>query len=268
MKPGNGAKVSTTRYHLYGKFSVKFTAVGPGFVTDMITMSEVQDEIDWETTGPTPHAENNVFYHVKGKKAGSPESESGVHGGTAVPGGSIPIDNGPHTYEIDWKRTSITWSLDGKVVRTLNKAESFSKLNPKQTWFPDTPSILQFAVWQADGSPGWAGVPNWAGQTEKLANFENVNIQCYDESDKPVPFFPLDQKIINVVSNVTDSTTAVDSKTTGATGVATVTLGGGAAATGTAKPSQATATNAPSSANAVVSGLTSLLVSSALFALL
>ena len=43
-----GVRMSTTRYMLYGKFSVEMSAVPvPGIVVTFITMSERHDEIDW-----------------------------------------------------------------------------------------------------------------------------------------------------------------------------------------------------------------------------
>jgi beta-glucanase (GH16 family) len=43
-----GTRMSTTRYMLYGKFSVEMSAVPvPGVVVTFITMSERHDEVDW-----------------------------------------------------------------------------------------------------------------------------------------------------------------------------------------------------------------------------
>ncbi len=44
----DGCRLSTTRYILYGKFSIPITAPKvPGIVVTFITMSERHDEIDW-----------------------------------------------------------------------------------------------------------------------------------------------------------------------------------------------------------------------------
>ena len=46
--PAQGTRLSTTRYMLYGKFSVEMSAIPvPGVVVTFITMSKRRDEIDW-----------------------------------------------------------------------------------------------------------------------------------------------------------------------------------------------------------------------------
>ncbi|KAI8893484.1 concanavalin A-like lectin/glucanase domain-containing protein [Globomyces pollinis-pini] len=165
----------------------------PGVITSFITMSDVEDEIDWEITGKPNVPQSNVFYHSKGKT--DIEKEIGIHGG------EHPIDDTSkmHTYVIDWKHDSITWSIDGKVVRTLMKEKSFSKLNPLgPKWFPTTPSLVQFALWDggypgsSEGTRNWAGgAIDWGSKQELVANYESVMIECYDEKDNIVPKWPL-----------------------------------------------------------------------------
>jgi beta-glucanase (GH16 family) len=44
-----GVRLSTLRYMLYGRITARMRAIPlPGAVTTFITMSERQDEIDWE----------------------------------------------------------------------------------------------------------------------------------------------------------------------------------------------------------------------------
>ena len=69
----------------------------------------------------------------------------------------------PHTYTIDWKHDSLTWLVDGVVVRTLLKSQSLSSLNPSgPKWFPETPSLIQFGVWDASYAADPRTV-DWAG---------------------------------------------------------------------------------------------------------
>ncbi|KAI8893482.1 concanavalin A-like lectin/glucanase domain-containing protein [Globomyces pollinis-pini] len=192
-KAAEGVKLSTTRYILYGKITAKFASVGtPGVVNTFITMSDVEDEIDWEITGPAPIAPNsNLFYHSKGRA----DKELGGHGGVH------PIDDASkvHTYVIDWKRNVLEWGINGKVVRSLKKSESKSKSDPSgPAWYPITPSMVQFALWDggspesAEGTRKWAGGPiNWGGKDTLTANFQSVEIQCYDDKDQPVPKWPI-----------------------------------------------------------------------------
>ena len=115
-------------------------AVG-GVLTTFITMSDAQDEIDWEILGGRKTgATTNIFYK------GIPEY--GIHSTF----GAIPNDGtieGSHVYSIDWTRKSIIFSIDDVVVRTyLNDANAVSPATPAgQKWFPNTPSRVQFAIW-------------------------------------------------------------------------------------------------------------------------
>jgi beta-glucanase (GH16 family) len=132
-----GIRLSSTRWIKYAKITARLKAISaPGAVTTFITMSTRGDEIDMEIVGKNPNQfESNVFY--KGIK------EFNVHGG------AHPVNNGVasfHEYTFDWKSDSLTWSLDGKVVRTLNRETSISPMTPKgERWFPSTPSQIQMA---------------------------------------------------------------------------------------------------------------------------
>jgi beta-glucanase (GH16 family) len=176
---GQGARLSTTRYMLYGKFTATMAAspIG-GIITTFITMSGRQDEIDWEFIGSQNNqAQSNVFY--KGIK------EFGIHGGIhKLPNGTI---DGLHTYTIDWKSTGLTFSIDGVVVRTyLNNAQATSPLTPAgERWFPTTPSQIQIAVWDgcaggAGGTCTWAQGPiSWGSATSYAATFQSIDVQWY-----------------------------------------------------------------------------------------
>lgn len=188
---GTGARLSTTRYHLYGKFSITMkSAPIAGIVTTFITMSGRKDEIDWEFVGgDVANAQTNVFY--KGI------TEFAVHGKThPLPSGAI---DGAHTYTIDWKSTGITWSIDGKVVRTYNNDNNaVSAMTPAgEHWFPSTPSQLQIAVWDGcaedqSGTCNWSKGPiNWGSQTSFKSTFLSLDIQCYDDKNQPVKKWPM-----------------------------------------------------------------------------
>jgi hypothetical protein len=60
-----GTRLSTTRYTLYGKFSISLKAAKPaGIVTTFITMSDRGDEIDMEILNyrPSTPVTTNIFY--------------------------------------------------------------------------------------------------------------------------------------------------------------------------------------------------------------
>ncbi len=123
-----GTRLSTTRYMLYGKFSVEMNALPvPGIVVTFITMSDRKDEIDWqdifilnnrEFTGQHANqVHSNVFY--KGIQ------EFVIHDIL------LPVPRGianMHTYTLDWKKDSLTWLVDGTPLRTLFRANSTSPM--------------------------------------------------------------------------------------------------------------------------------------------
>jgi beta-glucanase (GH16 family) len=143
----SGITITSTRYMHYGKVSVNLKAINvPGAITTFITMSDIGDEIDYEITGNPVQPNTNVFYQTNGKTG--TELEHFQHF-TALSGLDMNVS---HKYTIDWKHDSIEWLVDEKSVRFLKKSESFSAVNKSQTWFPETPSLVQFGVWDASFS--------------------------------------------------------------------------------------------------------------------
>jgi hypothetical protein len=95
-----------------------------------------------------------------------------------------------HTYEVDWKPDSITWSIDGQVGRVLKKSDTFNATT-KNYDFPQTPSRVQLSLWPGGlqtndkGTIDWAGgVIDWNSDEVKRAGyyyvtFKEVKIECY-----------------------------------------------------------------------------------------
>ncbi len=97
-----------------------------------------------------------------------------------------------HTYTIDWKPDSITWSVDGQVGRVLKRDDTFNKTTNRYD-YPQTPARVQLSLWPAGLSTNGKGTIEWAGG---LIDFENsqdirnngyyyamvnqVTIECYD----------------------------------------------------------------------------------------
>lgn len=95
-----------------------------------------------------------------------------------------------HDYEIDWKPDTLTWSIDGKVVRTLKKSDTWNATANRYT-FPQTPARVQLSLWPAGLPTNPKGTIDWAGgqitwNSPYMANgyyysqFSKVSIQCYD----------------------------------------------------------------------------------------
>lgn len=95
-----------------------------------------------------------------------------------------------HTYEVDWQPDSLTWSVDGSLMRTLNKNDTFNKTD-NQYHYPQTPARVELSLWPAglskngEGTVAWAGgLIDWNSQDVKTngyfyAMYSDVNVQCY-----------------------------------------------------------------------------------------
>lgn len=180
---GEGIRISSKTNILYAKITIKCIPIAvPGAVTTFITMSDSKDEIDVEWVGHQPtKPQSNIFYK------GIPEYGRHFRRLHSRPG--------LQTITIDWKSTSIQFSVNGQVQRIHRKdsKESLSPLTPKnERWFPNTPSKIQIGVWDTTGSPKgtqeWAGGPiPWNKLPSKLyAYYHYADIQCYDNKDRPV----------------------------------------------------------------------------------
>lgn len=108
------------------------------------------DEIDWEIVGGDAlRAQSNLFY--RGFK------DFGVRG--EFHNVSIVEKN---KYTIDWKRESITWSVNDQVVRVYNKNDPKAATTRAQDpsgrarFFPDRAMKIQFALW-SDRKNSWTG---------------------------------------------------------------------------------------------------------------
>jgi beta-glucanase (GH16 family) len=200
---GEGARISTIRYLQYAKITASLIAPPQkGVVTAFITMSGVQDEIDFEVLGnDTTTVQTDLFYR------GIPEFPK--HTGTHYVG-NVSVEN---QYTIDWNRKRIEFSINGKVVRTVNQADSY-QVNVTTSngtrpfgkyWYPETPSQVQFGLWDGGNSPD-AGVSAWAGGKTDLsqniqARFNWLSIQCYNDNDEPVAEWPASGKQDQVTNN-------------------------------------------------------------------
>ncbi|KAI8926903.1 concanavalin A-like lectin/glucanase domain-containing protein [Entophlyctis helioformis] len=243
---GDGARFSTTRYMRYGKITARFRPVtDSGVVTTLITWSDlrnrangewIQDEIDWETVGldgaTTP--QYNLFTYK------SSALERGSHGGE----GRISINPAvSNDFTIDWRHDRIDWILNGRVSASINKVDSKARTSganmpPGAAWFPDAPSRVQFSVWDGSGpgTRGWAGGPiPWGNRTKTSAFYEYIDIQCYDDQDRPVSRFTAKggPDLLPVSTTVTTTTaTATGSSSTTASATASPTRAAGSAAVG------------------------------------
>lgn len=65
-----------------------------------------------------------------------------------------------HDFTISWMPDTLTWLVDGKVVRTLSRT---SAVQNGVSQYPDTPSRVQLSLWPAGINTSAAGTVQWAG---------------------------------------------------------------------------------------------------------
>lgn len=99
-----------------------------------------------------------------------------------------------HTYTIDWQPDRLTWAVNGTVMRTLKKSDTFNKTT-NQYHYPQTPARVQLSIWPAGLSKNGKGTVDWAGglidwntpDVQKngyyYAMYKNVDVKCYDAPD-------------------------------------------------------------------------------------
>lgn len=177
-----GTLLASTHYVWYGKICSKLTtAQGKGVVTAFILMSDVKDEIDFEWVGvDTGHVQSNFYsqgvtVYTNGKNL-------------TVPGGDT-VEN-MHEYCIDWKQDSLTWSIDGNDLRTLNRKDTWNGTSGRFD-YPQTPARIMLSLWPAGLPTNEKGTIEWAGgeidwnspymqNGYYYARFQEVTVDCYD----------------------------------------------------------------------------------------
>ncbi|KAJ5751864.1 glycosidase crf2 [Penicillium odoratum] len=185
-KESVGTLFANNHYIWYGKVSGKIkSSRGKGVVTAFILLSDVKDEIDYEWVGADLTAVQTNYYW------------QGVldwhNSANASVSGEDTFDDW-HTYEIDWQPDQLQWIIDGTVMRTLQKSDTYNSTS-KQYQYPQTPARLQMSLWPAGQSTNAAGTIAWAGgeidwDSEDIqdtgyyyATIGQVDVTCYSTPD-------------------------------------------------------------------------------------
>lgn len=95
-----------------------------------------------------------------------------------------------HQYCVDWKQDSLTWSIDGKDQRTLQRKDTWNATSGRFD-YPQTPSRIMLSLWPAGLSSNEKGTVEWAGgeidwnspymqNGYYFARFSEVTVECYD----------------------------------------------------------------------------------------
>ncbi|KAJ2854164.1 putative glycosidase CRH2 [Coemansia erecta] len=177
---GFGATVDATHTFLYGKATarVKTASVANGVVSSFIFRSDVTgDEIDFEWVGKAPaQVQTNYYYR------------NVLNYQNMVPYTMADTSAAYHDYTFDWSADKIVWSVDGTVIRTLNRADTYDAA--KGTYaFPDTRGRVAFSIWDggnsgAQGTEDWAGTPTpWTASTVYSMYVESITIECSGSAD-------------------------------------------------------------------------------------
>jgi len=151
-----------------------------GVVAAFITMSHIKDEIDWEWPGDkTTEAQSNYFWQGV---VPTDKTNGETHTGLTDTFANF------HDYTIDWQPDSLSFGIDGKTVRTIQRSSTVGA--DGVTRFPNTPSRVQFSIWPAGidgtakGTIDWAGgMIDWDSPDYKAAGgfytlLESVTVKC------------------------------------------------------------------------------------------
>lgn len=95
-----------------------------------------------------------------------------------------------HEYCIDWKQDSLTWSIDGNDMRTLDRKDTWNGTSGRFD-YPQTPARIMLSLWPAGLSTNEKGTIDWAGgeidwnspymqNGYYYARFQEVTVECYD----------------------------------------------------------------------------------------
>ncbi|KAJ6581445.1 glycoside hydrolase [Mycena capillaripes] len=174
-KMGNGATINSTFTLYTGKVTVQVASpTVAGVVVAWIWIGDdSSDEIDVELICGEPTSwQTNLF--VQDPRESGPEygvfnSKEKVNSITEL-----------HAYSIEMDPEKISWSLDGRVVRTLAKDQCTRN---NFSHYPTHSMRLQLGIWDASSSAGtakWAKGPiDWDRAPEKItAIFKSVTVEC------------------------------------------------------------------------------------------
>jgi beta-glucanase (GH16 family) len=178
----DGTLLASTFYVWYGKICSKLsTAQGQGVVTAFILMSDVKDEIDFEWVGMDVNDVQSNYYsqgvtvYTNGKNLTIPNGNS--------------VEN-EHEYCVDWQEDTLTWSVDGKELRKLDRQGTWNSTAGRFD-YPQTPSRVMLSLWPAGKDTNAKGTIEWAGglidwnspymvNGYYAARFSEVTVDCYD----------------------------------------------------------------------------------------
>ncbi|KAI1341283.1 concanavalin A-like lectin/glucanase domain-containing protein [Xylariaceae sp. FL0016] len=174
-KETDAPTIESPQYIWFGKITVELqAAAGTGVVTSFVLQSDDLDEIDWEWLGgDTTQVQTNYF-----GKGDTTTYDRGAYHSVSSPQTTF------HSYEIDWTKDYVRWSIDGTQVRELLYADAQGG-----TRFPQTPCQIKLGTWDAGSSTAAEGTVQWAGgltdfsQAPFIGYYKSISIQDYAGPD-------------------------------------------------------------------------------------
>lgn len=166
---GDSPTLRSRGYIFFGKVEIEMQAApGAGIVTSMTLVSDDLDEIDLEFLGAdATRIQSNTF--SKGDN-----SHHDLLGYLPAADGTSTF----HKYGVDWTTDRIEFSVDGKLQRTLRRADISDR-------YPETPMRLRVSAWAAGYEGADQGTIHWAGGE---ADFSHGPTKSYFKSISMVDY--------------------------------------------------------------------------------
>lgn len=133
-------------YMMFGKVEVWLkSAPGTGIISSFYLQSDDLDEIDLEWFGGDISQMQSNFF----SKGDTTTYDRGEYHDMADPRADF------HNYTLDWNEDSLSWYVDGALVRTL--------LKDSPSGFPQSPMRIYFGIWAGGDPTNEPGTIEWAG---------------------------------------------------------------------------------------------------------
>lgn len=144
----------TDFYILFGTVEVVMQAApGTAIISSSVLISDDLDEVDWELSGNNFGATSGSVQTNYFGKGVTGNYDRGTKVATASPQTQF------HTYTLDWTPNTLTWSIDGVVLRTLSNDGATSGAYQ----YPQSPMQLHLGLWDGGDADTAAGTVEWAG---------------------------------------------------------------------------------------------------------
>jgi len=205
-KNSGGTRLSIAETLHYGTIEATLK-VSPGMnvVSSFILMAENKDEIDFEfvqnTLNKTNVIQTNYFYKgipIFDKNAKMYKTKN-------------PLADFYHTYSIHWTPDFYEWRFNKYTLRKLFRNETKN--------YPDSPSKVQFGIWEAKPS-SWAGTGiNWNSQPYILS-IKSLKLSCNSTTESTIT--PTSSTSSITSSTSSESASAITSSTSSTSAITSV----------------------------------------------